>query len=642
MNKLRLIMLSFCVFAGSSAANTKLKPRGTNFRPGKPDLVTELHNVRKSLAHFIDTTSDTKLAQTLTDFSKILKTAEKNPTSITKKDVEHTFSVIEEITTKLDESRDEAGFSEDCGCQKDCCKELKKLLCQIRGIIEKCCKHLTKEIKEIKKLIHRKFPCAHSIKIDHVPYVITEPGKYCVTKDLVFDGTGAAITVAVSNVTLNFANHSLTLTDPGAIGILASGISEFVLQNDVIQTPVESNVATSVAIRLIDCKKVTIDGVFTLNTYFGIRATTSDDIRVVNSHFEHHRGIQEAPLVSNAAISSEACTNVVIEDCVFTDNDSLSDGGFNSQGIVFRNVPSTNTVCRNCRVSNCELFNTALILNNVEGVIIETSSIQSNETTINTNLVTIGSGIVDGVDFHANDVIFRDVTFTCLTGLPGFDGILVGRGNGITFENVIIDVNSPDLPELPYHPAALHIGIALQAEDPTSVVSNFVIRNSIIHNTPFRSIYSEPGNSGIVVDNCLITRGIDANIYFDDTEGSTVKNSEINQSQGFGIRLHTISTGSNNNAILSNVVSDNGNDGISVDTDSLANLVKNNDFFVNAGIGIHNVDVTDFTNSYYFNDACNNLGGDCLGINPASLVAPAGFIPVSNGMNICCNATDGL
>jgi hypothetical protein len=628
MKKILLVMLSTSMVVTGASQHISKPNEKTGKRPGKPDLVTELHNARKSLAHFIETTSDTKLAQTLTDFSKILKTAKNNPASITKEDVEHTFSAIEEITIKLDKSHDEAGLSGQCCCcdQLDCCKELKKLLCQIRGIIEKCCKHLTKEIKEIKKLIHRKFPCAHSIKIDHVPYVITEPGKYCVTKDLVFDSTGAAITVAVGNVTLNFANHSLTL-GPSATGISATGISELTIENDIIQATVESGDINSVAIFLKDTNKVTIDNVFTLNTRFGIRAQNSNDVKVINSHFERHRADTVSPFSS--AIREEACNNFVVEECVAVD----------CARIVFVGDPVDPLIrSHNCRVSNCQFLNiVSFIIETVDGIILENCSFTITDPTFFASLLQVGADIAGRAP---NDVIVKDCTFTNLNAAAGFDGIIIPQGNGIVLENIIIDTNPAQSPG--YNNAALHIGFALSIGDPTFIVRDLTLRNSIIRNSPFRSIYSESGNNNIVVDNCLITGAVDANIFFDDTESSTIKNSEINGSAGYGIRLNAVSVGSNNNALLSNVVSDNGNDGINVDTGSLANLVKDNSVFLNAGIGIHNVDFLDITNSFYFNDACNNVGGNCVGINPASLVAPPGFIPVSNGMNICClslNAT---
>ena len=644
MNKMRLIMLTLCAFAAHLTANIKLKPGSNNLRPRKPDISASLDNARKSLAHFAELTENRELAQTLSDISKTLKTAKKKPTSLTKEDVEHTFAVIEEITHKIDNAHDEAALSKNCGCQEDCCKELKKLLCKIRGIIERCCKHLTKEIKEIKKLINTKFPCAHSIKIDHVPFVITKPGKYCVTKDLIFTGPGAAITVAVSNVTINFANHSLTLIDPAAVGISASGISELVIENDVIQCSTESSNPLSVAIRLENTKKVTIDGVFTLNTYYGILAITSDDTTVINSHFEHHRGGNQdvPPTDVSAAIRAQSCTNFVVDNCVFTDNVNTTTGGFNNFGISFENVVGTSNPSLNCKVTNSEFLNSNLGVRFASGVMVHDCSFTTTEPSVNTTLLKLGNGTLAGVLRIARDVIISNCTFTNLAAsgnANGFDGIIAVAAQGVLIDNVIIDSISPVDSVTPYAPAALHIGSADQGGDPTAIVSNLTIRNSIIQNTPFRGIYSESGNSGIVVDNCLITGAIGANIFFDDTTASTIKNSEISLSLGHGIRLHTLTSGSNNNAILSNVLNDNGLDGIRVETGSTDNLIKNNDAFVNGHIGLDNVDLTDFTNQFYINDACNNLGGDCVGINPPTLVGPPGCSPVTNGLNICCNST---
>ena len=626
MNKLQLLTLALCALM-APVANAKVKLTSQT-RPGKVDISASLDNARKSLAHFAESTEDRELAQTLSDISKTLKTAKKNPTSITKKDVEHTFSAIEEITHKIDNAHDEAGFSNNCGCQKDCCKDLKKLLCQIKNIIVKCCRHLSKEIEEIKKLINTKFPCAHSIKIDHVPFTITKPGKYCVTKDLIFADAGAAITVAASNVTLNFANHSLTLTDPSAVGISAAGVSELVIQNDVIQSATESNDSNSAAILLTETNKVTIDNVYTLNTFIGIRALNSNDLKVTNSLFEHHRGI--SPLRASAAIRAESCNNVVVEECSFKDNFS-SDGGNSSVGVQFRAVVGTDISSNNCRISSCEFFNTPIAVQKANGVIIEDCSSTVTQPDIGTNMLQMGAFKTPATDFIANDVIVRNCTFTYFNPAADFDAIIISRANGVLLEDCLIDTNPAGNPSNPFA-AALHISARRDTGDPSAVATDVVVRNCIIENNPNYGISCEKESSKIVIDNCLVTGAVTANIIFEETIDSTIKNSEITNGTGHGIWLRD---NSNNNALLSNVISDNAKDGIRIGQLAFNNLIKNNNAFVNGHIGLHNVDTTDTTNQFYINDACHNLGGNCVGINPPTLVGfPGG--PVTNGINICC------
>ena len=49
------------------------------------------------------------------------------------------------------------------------------------------------------------------IPITKLPYVIAKPGKYILTKDLIYDGNQAAINIIVNNVELDFNNHQISL-----------------------------------------------------------------------------------------------------------------------------------------------------------------------------------------------------------------------------------------------------------------------------------------------------------------------------------------------------------------------------------------------------------------------------------------------
>ena len=109
-------------------------------------------------------------------------------------------------------------------------------------------------------------------------------------KELLYNGTGAAITITASNVTLDLLNHDLIIGE-SATGILAQNVRELVIKNDSISTPSLSTQATSHAIHLTGCEKVTIENIFTANTLIGIQLDSNCfDIQVRNSHFKDHTG----------------------------------------------------------------------------------------------------------------------------------------------------------------------------------------------------------------------------------------------------------------------------------------------------------------------------------------------------------------
>ena len=611
MNKLQLLTFSLCALM-APVVNAKVKLT-SQARPGKLDISASLDNARKSLAHFAESTEDRELAQTLSDISKILKTAKKNPTSITKKDVEHTFAAIEEITHKIDSAHDEAGLSDGCGCKdSNCCKELKKLLCQIRSIIEKCCKHLTEEIKEIKKLINRKFPCAHSIKIDHVPFVITKSGKYCVTKDLIFADAGAAITVAANNVSINFANHNLTLTNPAGIGISATGISELFIENDSISTPAPSGALTSAGITLDHVTKVSINNVFTENTFTGINVlNNSNDIKITNYHHKNlAANFPGAPagvrIIGSVAVSIDQSTIELTSGQVgvFSDN-------------IFVLGDS-----REISVTNCKfpIADSAIHVNQVNGLLVDNCLAIASPTT-EFNILELGN--VGQIAFNS---IIRNSTFVGTNAAAGLDGVLLFNGANCLIENCVVDVRAASVGV--FFPGAIHVGCnAVNSGcNPELSFDNVIVRNCVIKNSAEVGIFVEKG-SNCVFENSLVTASV-ANIRFDNATECTVSNCKVNNGGGNGIVLNT---GANINSFIGNIVSNNAGTGIVVNTGADSNHLQDNKVFKNGGLGINNLGTNTET---YFNTSCNNVGDNCFGVTPEQT---PGASPAVAGSNICCS-----
>lgn len=231
--------------------------------------------------------------------------------------------------------------------------------------------------QEIDKVI----PCGEVHVIDSVPALVDQPGKWCVKEDLVYTGSGHAITVTASNVTLNFNNHSLTLTNPGAQGIFAENISELTIQNDIIQASAVSANPSSVAIQLIGCEKVTLDAIFTANTYFGLYAVECNDVFVSDSHFKDHIGGGGTLDLLSAAIRSDATDALVVDNSVFTGAGSGAFQGNGSAQIILRDASSA------CRISSCEFSDVegSILIIQAYDVLIEDCIMQTAPTEPNFN-----------------------------------------------------------------------------------------------------------------------------------------------------------------------------------------------------------------------------------------------------------------
>ncbi len=468
---------------------------------------------------------------------------------------------------------------------------------------------------------HKKNRCCSSKFINKVPVVIDEPGKYCVPRKLVYDGNDKAIIVTADNVTINFFNHDLILNDTSAIGIYANGVSELTILNDKIQCATQANNPRSIAIQLINTSKVTIDNVFTANTNFGISATDVHDVKVANSHFEHHNGLGVTPgTVGSAPLNLGGCENFEIESCIFEENNS-SNAFF--AGVFLFASNAFQTPCRNFRISNCQFLDTFLFIEQVDGILMENCTVTVTDPTFGVSFAQIGLA-VPGSTFAVNDMLTRNCTFTNLNANPGFDGINVYVANGVLMENTIIDMNAVGV--LGYNTAGLRIGGSTTLGSP-SVVNDLIFRNSIIRNSPNQGIFFDTGNSKIVSDNCLISGAVTANIFNNGTINSTIKNCQITQGVADGI---VFAAGSNNNALLTNVVTGNAGSGIVINSGALNNHLEGNKVFANTGDGINNGEASTET---YFNSSCNNGGVNCIGVTPAQAIG----VPPLTGSNICCS-----
>ena len=563
----------------------------------------------------------------------------------------------------------------------------KDLQNNVDGKTNSCCEKLRHELCKLK-------PCGDQHVIDKVPAVIDKPGKWCVKRNLEFTGTGNAITIAANNVTLNFGDHNLLIPSVGAVGIFADGVSELVILNDKISCPTVSTDPTVLAIHLLNCDKVTVDNVFTQNTFQGIFVENSTDVFITRSRFKDHVGGLGTNDTNSNGLKASGSTAVVIEESTFT-------GGGANPGLANEtNGAQFNNGCTNCHVSNCQFapVDTGIFAQQIDGLIVENSTFESTlETgfslmytggestlgndvmirncTFNSNGNVVGGGgiylqsganyIIEDVRINSNGsagdgiaigipaggglpsagvdgIIIKNTLISNVNALLGFEGIVLLKADGVLIDNVIIDTNTAFFQAFNYHSAAIHIGYADSASDLTSVVTGLTIRNSVITNTPDIGIRSESGSSNIVVDNCNIAGGVTANIFFDDTSNSVIKNNEITTSSGDiamgagnGLVLNTIATGSNNNSVIDNVITNNSGTGLLIASGSTLNIVQNNIVSNNGGYGINNVVPTANT-QIYFNTACNNGAGDCVGIPPALVTTPGS--PTSNaGTNICCS-----
>ncbi|MCE5294267.1 MAG: right-handed parallel beta-helix repeat-containing protein [Chlamydiales bacterium] len=497
-------------------------------------------------------------------------------------------------------------------------------IAELESEVEDCCNVIQQQLTEILTFLENQFPCDNVQVINNVPVIINASGKYCVTKELLYSGTGAAITVTADNVSINFHNHSLTLTDPNAQGVVAQNVSEFTLENDIIQGSSIFRTATSAAVRLSGVQKATLTNIYTKNTTRGVDIVDSTDVHVRLSKFEAHEGRAQAVFPSPATLAGTGDGGgvwIVDSNGVSVDTSSFvgADLGFDASRSSF--AMHVEGASRNIQVSNSTFNNwlgTFHILN-VTGMIIDHCQAVASPIS-NFNLIQMGS--CDEAE-HANDVIIKNSNFIQTTAVQGFDGLLILGGSGCILENVLVDTTSQDILVNPaYLPSALHIGTA--GCDP---YTNLVATNCVIKGVNGRTVHIESG-SNIVLDGCQISGGTNVNVFMTFASSCVVKNSMIfNGDSGFFL---VAGAGTGGNSIENCQVFDNTVYGIQV-SDQTNNHVSGNSVW-GSRVGIY-LSFAGFTETYN-NTVCNNSVNNCHNVNQAQT---PGASPAVVGSNVCCS-----
>lgn len=528
------------------------------------------------------------------------------------------------------EDRQSSLSSIQIGC--DVCSELHHLEKEVRN----CCTEIKTELYDLLTYLQKQFPCDAPKPISCVPYTISEPGKYCVTCDLVYDGSHAAITVAADNVTLNFQNHDLTLTNPNAEGVLAQNVSEFTLLNDIIQGAQLFKTATSAAVHLVNVNKALITNIYTKNTTKGVKIENSTDVRIEYSLIEAHEGVS-APTTAaiGAGVWVESSEQITVDACTFTGaplNSPLPTA--EASNAILVQGDSKEVIVKN---SSFENWLSTITLNKVTTAVIENCMLDASSLSTS-NLLEVGS-----MTDEATDITIRNSTFKQSTLVPGFDGILFLNGSGCLMENVIVDVKTENDGEVdPFYPGAVHIGCAVNGHvscDPYLSYSDILAKNVIIKGTNEYGLFIENGSFITFIDSEFTDASL-ANVFFggavDANHASTfgayacvVKDSLITLAKGPNGNGVLINPGANKNAVANCEVTHNGHIGIVVSKYGTLNNITGNSVIGNGNVGIEDDEATTAT---FYNTSCNNAGTNCVNVLP--FLAP-GF-PLVAGTNICC------
>ncbi len=557
---------------------------------------------------------------------KALNAVQKATSKIKQKKSHHKSSSSDSSSSSTS-STSSSSSSSSC----DICSDLSELKSDVSG----CCKDVTSGLVNILSVLEADFPCSAPIAISSVPIVIRTSGKYCVTTNLVYNGAGAAITVAANNVSINFHNHSLTINDSTAVGVLAQDVSEFTLENDIIQGSSIFKTPTSAAVSLIDVQKATLKNIYTFNTTKGVHILNSNDVLVQNSLLNTHEGTSVPTAASiGAGILIDGSTSVVVDSCTFAGAGLAPGNNEASNAILVQGASSAVMV----KTSSFNNWMSTFTINEVTGMQIQDCLAVASPVS-NSNLLQLGTATT-----AANDITIQNSSFIQNTAVPGFDGLLFLNGSGCLLQNVIVDVTTVNDGNVnPYFPGAIHVGCAVNGHvvcTPILAFSDIVADSCIVKGENQYGLFIENG-SYIAFTNSQFTDASLANVFFDGAvdptfhqsifgaEGCIIQDSTITNAAGTGTGI-LINPGANTNAIITCDISNNAQNGIVIAQYAQKNQINGNSVHANGNFGIES---SEPTTALFFNTSCKNTSTNCIGVSPSQL---PGASPAVAGSNICC------
>ncbi len=198
----------------------------------------------------------------------------------------------------------------------DCC-------CAIINAINNCCNTILATTCGPVTQIHQ----------SNIPYTIVTPGRYCIVEDLT--SSADAITVLARGVDIDAHFHTITLTDPHAIGILVEQTSDVSVHGGFIRG---GNGHGAVGIMLDTSNNISINNMSLEGTTTGILTFTCSGIVVENCTCENNvTGIQfgqtftlTSELENTTATIGHEC---IAQNCIITN--------FTAQGIALNQLSNS-------------------------------------------------------------------------------------------------------------------------------------------------------------------------------------------------------------------------------------------------------------------------------------------------------------
>ena len=401
--------------------------------------------------------------------------------------------------------------------------------------------------------LQEKAACNVTIAIDE-PTIISQPGSYCLTQDIM--GT---VTIAADQVLLDLNEKIMS---GGTNGIEVSNQKDVFIRNGIIK-----NMDTN-GILIDTCNNVMISDIEFIASATGIAVLATTCVRIEHCTFREH---------TSEAICLDNTNNGQV-----IDNKVINNTG---DGIILRNSSVKNKIAQN----TCN-GNGTLLLSLFSGIRLFSSSNNIlSENICNNNTGDIGFGI--RLDSSSNNTLSKNTCNNNIGGSGGFGILLFSSSNNVLSKNTCNN----------------NIGSGSNGIFLFSSSDNNTLSENICNNNDFSgiSLGSSPSNNTISKNTC--NNNSIHGIGLSSSDNNTLSENACNNNGGDGIFLLT----ADNNTISKNMCNNNTGDGIDIFGDSFDNTVVFNSTNENGDTGIKNAEVS---NNAFNNSAVDNTTANYSGI----------------------------
>jgi len=453
---------------------------------------------------------------------------------------------------------------------------------------EVCNKSINKCCCKLEKLINRLIPCPPT-PISNVPAIINEPGVYCLTQNVTFDGTGSAITITCNDVILDLNSHNITVNQDTSNGIFVNAVTSIVIKNGSIRFAGNPTTATDGAsIHIEDATDVDVSNVFERGFFNGILILSSNHVHLAEVHLEEN-------INSNTRIRGGS--GIIIHDSYA--RNSLFPGGTLSGGFnvaARASIPASEP--RDIELFNIETVNSDYFIQ--EGININARNLNSyfEDPDYVFSMFQLGASTFEEplVRSVAHNVILKDSTFLNRNANPFAKGVQISSAIGVIIDGITVNIDSQGT-GLPTEEAGIKLVIGAEVNSGLSnFVDTVVVRNSVFTSPKDRpsghgvSIFGDTGflNRSVTLENNTITNQLASGIIVGNSRGTILKGNTVSNSEIAGIDFVANSDGS---VLVENIVQFNAN-GIRIASNKniiKENIVTNNTVAVIINTGANNI-----------------------------------------------------